>query len=93
MKKLLLIALAASIMGCKAFGYYGDAKFQIGMSETEFKQSNKYASYVYGDDTSMRIYRTFNQFQQSYKFFIFSKDKLVRFEEGSLPDDFKYMRL
>ncbi|MCJ0742478.1 hypothetical protein [Pedobacter montanisoli] len=92
MKKLLLIGLAACIMSCKVLGY-GEPTFHIGMSETEFKQSNRYASYVYGDDTNTRIYRTFNQYQGAYKFFIFSKDKLVRFEEGSLPDDFKYMRL
>lgn len=60
------------------------------MAEREFKQLNKSAMRVYGDDRGTQIYRTYNPLGL-YKFFVFSKEKLVKFEEGSSADDFRYI--
>lgn len=75
-------------MSCTVMQY--EPKFTIGMTALAFKQSNKSAMRVYGDDKGIEIYRTYNPLG-FYKFFVFSKEKLVKFEEGTLADDFKYI--
>ncbi len=90
MKKLILIFLVLGTMSCNIMQYY-EPKFSIGMTENEFKELNKGAVLVYGDQDDTVIYRTFNEYAKSYKFFAFSRHKLVKFEEGSYPDDYKFM--
>ncbi len=92
MKKLLLIFIVLGTMSCNIM-QYGEPKFAIGMTEQEFKNSNKSALSVYGDEKEITIYRTYNQLLETCKFFVFSKGKLVKFEEGTAPDDFKYINL
>jgi len=92
MKKLVLILLVLGTMSCNVMQYY-EPKFTLGMEEQEFKHFNKSAVQVYGDQKGMVIYRTFNQLTNTFKFFRFSKEKLVQFEEGIYPDDYKSMRL
>lgn len=93
MKKLLLMCLlAATLLGCNTIQYY-EPKFTIGMTEQEFKKLNGSAVQVYGDDSDMLIYRTYNAMTENFKFFRFSKQKLVQFGEGIYADDYKLMLL
>jgi hypothetical protein len=91
MKKLILILLVLGTMSCNVMKY--EPKFTIGMTELEFKQLNKSAMQVYGDEQNVHIYRTFNAYSTLFKFFVFSKEKLVKFEEGKELDDYKYISL
>lgn len=93
MKKLVLLLLVLGTMSCNVMQYY-EPKFTLGMEEQEFKRFNKGAVQVYGEkNNDTVIYRTFNQITNSYKFFVFEKQKLTKFEEGSYPDDHKFMRI
>ena len=91
MKKLVLLLLVLGTMSCNVMQYY-EPKFSIGMEEQEFKRFNKSAVQVYGDQKGDVIYRTYNNITQSYKFFVFEKQKLVKFEEGTYPDDYRLIR-
>ncbi|WP_199120642.1 hypothetical protein [Pedobacter sp. ASV28] len=91
MKTVVLILLVLSTLGCSVMQY--EPKFSLGMTEQEFKKANKDAIQAYGDDKGMVIYRTFNSLTQSFKFFRFSKEKLVQFGEGIYPDDYKLLPL
>jgi len=92
MKKLLLILIVLGTMSCNITQYY-EPKFSLGMEEQEFKRSNKSAVQVYGDQKGGVIYRTYNEYTRSYKFFAFENQRLLKFEEGTYPDDYKFMRL
>lgn len=93
MKKLLLLLLVLGTMSCNVVQYY-EPKFALGMEEQEFKHFNKSAVQVYGDQTNAAVvYRTYNRITEAYKFFVFEKQKLVRFGEGTYPDDYKFMRM
>lgn len=93
MRKLLLMSLlAATLTGCNPIQYY-EPKFSIGMTEQEFKNSNRSAVQVYGDEREMIIYRTYNALTENFKFFRFSKQKLVQFSEGTYADDYKLLPL
>lgn len=92
MKKLLFILIVLGMMSCNVVQYY-EPKFTLGMEEQEFKRFNKSAVQVFGDQVgSAVIYRTYNQITESYKFFVFEKQKLVKFEEGTYPDDYRLIR-
>ncbi|WP_316848341.1 hypothetical protein [Pedobacter psychrodurus] len=92
MKKLFLIALV-TVMATGCSVRYYEPKFNLGMTEQDFKNSNRSATQVYGDEKDMLIYRTYNQFTETYTFFRFSKAKLVQFGEGVYPDDYKLLPL
>ena len=93
MKKLLLMfLLAPTLVGCNAIQYY-EPKFTIGMTKQEFKKLNGSAVQVYGDESDMLIYRTYNAMTENFKFFRFSKQKLVQFSEGVYADDYKLLSL
>ncbi|MNJ97659.1 hypothetical protein D3C87_154120 [compost metagenome] len=93
MKKLLLLLLVLGTMSCNVVQYY-EPKFTLGMEEQEFKRFNKSAVQVYGNQNDASVvYRTYNEITKAYKFFVFEKQKLVKFEEGSYPDDHKFMRM
>ncbi|WAC39086.1 hypothetical protein [Pedobacter sp. SL55] len=93
MKKLLLVLIVLGTMSCNVVQYY-EPKFSLGMEEQEFKRFNKSAVQVYGDQNSSAvIYRTYNHITEAYKFFVFEKQKLVKFEEGTYPDDHRFIRL
>ncbi|MFN0254752.1 hypothetical protein [Pedobacter ureilyticus] len=91
MKKLLLLLFVLGTMSCNVVQYY-EPKFSLGMEEQEFKRFNKSAVQVYGDQNGGVIYRTYNTITESYKFFVFEKQKLVKFEEGTYPDDYRLIR-
>ncbi|UKT64436.1 hypothetical protein [Pedobacter mucosus] len=89
MKKFILIGLVSIMLSCKAF--YGlEPTFTIGMSESDFKLQNR-SELVSAANDGTKIYRTYNAFT-SYKFFFFQKEKLVRFEKGTLADDYQFIR-
>lgn len=92
MKKLVIILFVLGTMSCNVTQYY-EPKFAVGMEEQEFKKLNKSAVQVFGDQSEVIIYRTYNQITEAYKFFVFEKHKLVRFEEGTYPDDYKFTRM
>ncbi len=91
MKKLLLLLVVLGTMSCNVVQYY-EPKFSLGMEEQEFKRLNKSAVQVYGDQSGAVIYKTYNTITESYKFFVFEKQKLIRFEEGTYPDDYRYIQ-
>lgn len=70
-----------------------EPKFTMGMTEQEFKNANKSAISVYGDNKGITIYKAYNELFRTFKFFVFSKDKLVKFEEGTFADDYKFIDL
>lgn len=70
--------------------YGHEAKFTMGMSETEFKEQNK-PELVSATEDGRRIYRT-SYVTTGYKFFFFKQSVLVRYENGTQPDDYLYMR-
>ncbi|WEK18692.1 MAG: hypothetical protein P0Y49_18070 [Candidatus Pedobacter colombiensis] len=89
MKKLILLAgLAITLLSCRAM-YGHEAKFTMGMSETEFKEKNK-PDFVSANEGGRTIYRTM-YVGTGYKFFFFKEGKLVRYENGTRPDDYLYM--
>jgi hypothetical protein len=90
MKKLLFILIVLGTMSCNITQLY-EPKFTLGMEETEFKNINRYATKVYGDQAGVVIYRTYNQYTESYKFFMFDKQKLVKFQEGTYKDDYRFL--
>lgn len=91
MKKLFLMCiLATTLLSCKSFFYGVEPTFTMGMAESEFKLKNK-PEMVSASEDGRRIYRTYNALTQ-YKFFVFKNDKLVRFENGTYPDDYKFLR-
>ncbi|WP_293297171.1 hypothetical protein [Pedobacter sp. UBA4863] len=93
MKKLLLLLLVLGTMSCNVVQYY-EPKFVLGMEEQEFKRFNKSAVQVYGDQARAAVvYRTYNRITESFKFFVFEKQKLVRFSEGAYPDDHKFIQM
>lgn len=63
------------------------------MTEKNFVEQNRSADKVMADGRGLSIYRTSNGLQSLYAFFAFDRGKLVRFEEGSNADDYKFMRL
>lgn len=90
MKKLiLLVGLAITLLSCRAM-YGHEAKFVMGMSESEFKETNK-PDFVSATEDGQRIYRT-QYVPTGYKFFFFKEEKLVRYESGVEPDDYLYIR-
>jgi len=70
-----------------------EPQFTMGMTEEEFKNANKSAVAVYGDNKGITIYKGYNELLRTFKFFVFSKEKLVKFEEGNLSDDYKFIDL
>lgn len=88
MKKLILIGLALMTLSCKTFLYGPEANFTMGMSEKEFKEKNK-SEMVLATEDGNRVFRTYNKLTH-YKFFFFKNEKLVRFESGTAPDEYKY---
>jgi hypothetical protein len=56
------------------------------MQETEFKNANRHATKVYGDVDGVTIYRTYNRYTETCKFFKFEQQKLVKFQEGYCRD-------
>jgi len=60
----------------------------MGMSEKDFKEKNK-SEMVFATEDGNRIFRTYNRLTE-YKFFFFKNGKLVRFENGTNPDDYKF---
>lgn len=90
MKKLVLILIVLGTMSCNVTQYY-EPKFSLGMEEQEFKHLNKSAVKVYGDEKGVLVYRTYNQITETFKFFRFSKQKLVQFGEGVYADDYKLL--
>ncbi|RZK57015.1 MAG: hypothetical protein EOO91_10985 [Pedobacter sp.] len=92
MKKLLSIAIVLCTMSCSIMGY-STPKYTIGMTEQEFVKLNKSPQKVLADNTGLSIYRTSNGLQSMYAFFAFDRGKLIRFEEGSNADDYKFIRL
>ncbi len=90
MKKLLFILIVLGTMSCNITQLY-EPKFTVGMEETEFKNANRNATKVYGDDKGVAIYRTYNRITEGYKFFMFEKQKLVKFQEGAYRDDYRYL--
>ena len=92
MKRLLLILIVLGTMSCNVVQYY-EPKFSLGMEEQEFKHFNKSAVQVYGDQNGSVIYRTYNTITESYKFFVFEKQKLIKFEEGTYADDYRLIRI
>ena len=95
MKKLLLICLLATTMtGCKSASYY-EPKFEIGMSETNFKQSNPKAEIVSSGQDGLKIYRTitasWRPVTEPYSFFYFNNEKLTQFIKSDRLDDYKFI--
>lgn len=96
MKKVLLICLlAVAVTGCKST-YYGDPSFEIGMSETNFKQANVKAELVSSENDGMKIYRTTTNTwipkPEPYAFFYFFQGKLIKFIKSDRGDDYKFIR-
>ncbi|MDQ0640850.1 hypothetical protein QF042_004415 [Pedobacter sp. W3I1] len=89
MKNIILIALALTMLSCRAM-YGFEPTFTMGMSESDFKQKNR-PELVSATDDGTRIYRTYYA-RTNYKFFFFQKEKLVRFEKGTYPDDYQLIR-
>lgn len=90
MKKLVLMFLVLGTMSCNVVQYY-EPKFTLGMTEQEFRHFNKSAVQVYGNQKGTVIYRTFNDYTKTFKFFRFSKEKLAQFEESIYPDDYRQL--
>ena len=91
MRKVLMICLlAVAAWGCNVTQHF-EPKFSMGMSQQEFTNANRSAVRVYGDQYDVIIYRTENGITETFKFFRFSKDKLVQFGEGKHPDDYKLL--
>lgn len=76
-------------LSCKTILYGKEIVFTMGMPEKEFKEKNRKAEMVYATDSGDRVYRTYNQLTD-YKFFFFRNEKLVRFEKGTQPDEYKF---
>lgn len=91
MKKILiLICLAATMLSCNALIYGYQPQFTMGMSEREFVEANKgKQELVLATEDGNKVFRIFST-AVNYKFFYFKNEKLVRFEEGSNPDDYKF---
>jgi hypothetical protein len=91
MKKVILICLAMMMLSCKTFFYGVEPTFTMGMSEKEFVEKNK-PELVSATEEGDKVYRTFNHLT-NYKFFYFRNEKLVRFEKGTYPEEYKFDRL
>lgn len=88
MRKLAILCLVMTIMSCKSSFFFGtEPVFTMGMSEADFNEQNK-AQMVFATDQGTTIYRTYHA-KTSYKFFTFENEKLVRFDSGTHPDDYK----
>ncbi|WP_443937840.1 hypothetical protein [Pedobacter sp. MW01-1-1] len=92
MKKLVLLLLVLGTISCNAYQYF-EPKYTMGMQEQEFAKLNRDAIKVFGDESDVVIYRTINEATKQFKFFVFSKQKLIRFEESSQPDGYKWIQL
>ena len=95
MKRLLLFCLLAiAVAGCKSASFY-EPKFEIGMSETNFKQSNPKAELVSSGQDGLKIYRTitasWRPVPEPYSFFYFDKEKLTQFVKSDRLDDYKFI--
>lgn len=88
MKKSILICLALMSLSCNRFFYGAEPTFTMGMSEKEFTEKNK-PLLVLATEDGNRVFRTYNALT-NYKFFYFKNEKLVRYENGTYPDDYKF---
>ena len=79
-------------MGCSVMGYR-KPNYNMGMSEKEFVEANRPAERVFADEKGLVIYRTTNGLQSPFAFFAFAQGKLIRYEEVTLIDDYRFMRL
>ncbi|WP_316820445.1 hypothetical protein [Pedobacter gandavensis] len=83
----MIICLAMMLLSCKVM-YGPTPKFTMGMSEKEFKEKNK-SEMVLATEDGEKIFRMYNVLTD-YSFFYFKNGKLVRFENGNHPDDYKF---
>ncbi|KQR72726.1 hypothetical protein [Pedobacter sp. Leaf176] len=95
MKKLVVICLLAiAAVGCKPISYY-EPKFEIGMTEKSFKESNKKAELVSSNGDGTKIYRTITNTwiprPEPYSFFYFYQGKLMKFIKSERGDDYKFI--
>ena len=84
-----MLCLASTMLSCQSLVHGVQPTFTIGMSEKEFTEKNK-QQLVLANDAGVKVYRTenFNQLT-NFKFFYFKDGKLVRYEDGLKPDDYK----
>ena len=81
------------MLSCQALVHGVQPTFTMGMSEKEFTETNK-QELVLATEDGVRVYRTENFHQlTNYKFFYFKDDKLIRFEDGLKPDDYKWISI
>lgn len=78
-------------LSCKTFFYGVEPTFTMGMSEREFVEKNK-PELVLATEEGDKVFRTFNPLT-NYKFFYFKNEKLVRFENGTHSEEYKFNRL
>lgn len=90
MKNIILMALALTMLSCRAFVGF-EPTFTMGMSESDFKKKNKPELVAANEEDATRIYSTYHA-STNYKFFFFRNEKLVRFEKGIYADDYKSFR-
>ena len=91
MKKILLIlSLAMMMLSCQSLIYGYQPVFTMGMSEKDFvEKNNNKQELVLATEDGNKVFRVYST-ATVYKFFYFKNEKLVRFEEGTNPDDYKF---
>ncbi|MNK09434.1 hypothetical protein D3C87_273940 [compost metagenome] len=94
MKKVILICLAVVALGCKSMSYQ-ESPIKIGMTENEFKRTNRSAELMSIDNSGTNIYRitskSFVPKTEPYSFFYFYEGKLTRFVKSDRIDDYKFI--
>lgn len=94
MKKVMLICFVVMAMGCKSLAYQ-ESSIKIGMLESEFKQENRRAELMLGDDNGVTIYRIITNSWipklEPYSFFYFNEGKLTRYIKSYRMDDYKFI--
>lgn len=91
MKKIILICLALTVLGCKSMSYQG-SQIKIGMPENEFKQANRSAELMLVNHDGTSIYRILTYEIEPYSFFYFYEGKLTRFVKSDRKDDWRFIR-
>jgi len=89
MKRLLFICLAMMMLSCQSLFYGVEPTFTMGMTQEEFVANNK-PEMVLATEEGITVFRTYNPLT-NYKFFFFKNEKLVRFENGTDPNDYKWI--
>jgi hypothetical protein len=94
MKKIVLICLAVIALGCKSMSYQ-ESSIKIGMSENEFKQTNRSAELMSVDQNGITIYRVTSKAvipkNEPFSFYYFYQGKLTRFIKSDRIDDYKFI--